>query len=296
MNIINKIQIGSKVFFSKFEDYNSKDNDWFVLVEDFIKEKDSMRCKIKDDDLIMYRKNITKKEMLEECKLVPLKIGKFLVPEFIEHYKVTIKDLKTLVDLCDKLDDAHKYEKIIIESYIQNNKFELSEEQLNLAYEEYKKYRINGLTIIKTFEVGSRSFFKDFEDYETRDYDYIVLVKGLGKKFKKRFGIENKDYIAYNNNVTKEQLIKFVKESKIVNKLCMFLVPEFIDYFKVTIEDLRQFIGISENLDKFHKYLKIILDAYIENNSFVLTNEQLNDAYIEYKKERELLNNDTILK
>lgn len=296
MNIINKIQIGSKVFFSKFEDYNSKDNDWFVLVEDFIKEKDSMRCKIKDDDLIMYRKNITKKEMLEECKLVPLKIGKFLVPEFIEHYKVTIKDLKTLVYLCDKLDDAHKYEKIIIEAYIQNNKFELSEEQLSLAYEEYKKYRINGLTIIKNFEVGSRPFFKDFEDYETRDYDYVVLVKGLGKKFKKRFGIENKDYIAYNNNVTKEQLIRFVKESKIINKLCMFLVPEFIDYFKVTIEDLRQFVEISENLDKFHKYLKMILDAYIENNSFVLTNEQLNDAYIEYKKERELLNNDTILK
>lgn len=296
MNIIKKIQIGSKVFFSKFKDYNSKDNDWFILVEDFIKGKNSMRCNIKDDDLIMYRKDITKKEMLEECKLVSLKIGKFLVPEFIKYYKVTIKDLKTLVDLCEKLDDAHKYEKIIIESYIQNNKFELSEEQLSLAYEEYKKYRINGLTIIKTFEVGSRPFFKDFKDYKIRDYDYIVLVKGLEKKFKKRFGIENKDYIAYNNNVTKEQLINFVKESKIVNKLCMFLVPEFIDYFKVTIEDLRQFVEISENLDKLHKYLKIILDAYIENNSFSLTNEQLNDAYIEYKKERELLNNDTILK
>ena len=39
------------------------------------------------------------------------------------------------------MDNNHAYEKIIYDSYIENNDFYLTESQLNRAYKEYKKYR-----------------------------------------------------------------------------------------------------------------------------------------------------------
>ena len=41
----------------------------------------------------------------------------------------------------DRLDDKHKYERLIYESYINNNSFTLTEKQLQEAYDEYRKYR-----------------------------------------------------------------------------------------------------------------------------------------------------------
>ena len=70
-----------------------------------------------------------------------MQIGKFLIPEFNNEIGFTIEHLKQLVPLIEKLDDKHKYEKIIFDSYIENNSFTLTEEQRLKAYEEYKKYR-----------------------------------------------------------------------------------------------------------------------------------------------------------
>ena len=39
-------------------------------------------------------------------------------------------------------------------------------------------------------------------------------------------------------------------------------------------------------MDDKHKYEKLIYDAYLKNNDFVLTDEQRIDAFNEYKKER----------
>jgi hypothetical protein len=72
---------------------------------------------------------------------IPMEIGKFLVPEFIQKFSLTIEKLKRLQPLVDNLDDKHKYERIIYNSYIKNNGFFLSEDQLTNAYLEYKKYR-----------------------------------------------------------------------------------------------------------------------------------------------------------
>ena len=68
-------------------------------------------------------------------------MGKFLVKEFIDETKLTIEHLKRLQPLVEKLDDKHLYEKIIYDSYIINNDFYLTDQQLHLAYKEYIKYR-----------------------------------------------------------------------------------------------------------------------------------------------------------
>lgn len=70
-----------------------------------------------------------------------MQLGKFLVPEFVNEIGMTIEDLKQLEPLAKALDTKHQYEKIIYDAYIENNKFELTEEQLNAAYSEYKKER-----------------------------------------------------------------------------------------------------------------------------------------------------------
>lgn len=71
----------------------------------------------------------------------PMEIGKFLVPEFINEMNITIENLKQLEPLVSRLDDMHKYEKIIYDAYIENNDFYLTDEQLKDAYEIYIKYR-----------------------------------------------------------------------------------------------------------------------------------------------------------
>ena len=70
-----------------------------------------------------------------------MEVGKFLVPEFIKEVGITIDHLKQLSSLIERLDDQHKYEKVIYDSYIANNDFTLTDEQLNDAYNTYLKYR-----------------------------------------------------------------------------------------------------------------------------------------------------------
>jgi hypothetical protein len=57
-----------------------------------------------------------------------LVIGKFLVPEFCERISFTIEDLQKLSPLTKILDDKHKYEKVIYDSYLENKDFVLTEE------------------------------------------------------------------------------------------------------------------------------------------------------------------------
>ena len=46
--------------------------------------------------------------------------------------------LKLFQQQADNLDDKHKYEKVIYDSYIENGEFKLTDEQLQKAYLEYK--------------------------------------------------------------------------------------------------------------------------------------------------------------
>ena len=143
MKVLKKILCGSSVFFNKFDDYKYKDIDWIVFVDHLPQNKLTWRIKIKDDDLMMYNINTTKQQFIDMIfdTNIPLKLGKFLIPEFNEFIKFTINDLKIFDKLINKVDNLHKYQKIIYDSYIQNNSFTLTDDQLNLAYLEYKKYR-----------------------------------------------------------------------------------------------------------------------------------------------------------
>ncbi len=65
-----------------------------------------------------------------------MEIGKFLVPEFIKEFNLSIDDLKKLEPIVAKLDDKHKYEEVIFRSYLENNDFILTDEQIKQKWPE----------------------------------------------------------------------------------------------------------------------------------------------------------------
>lgn len=131
--------VGSQYFFKGFSDFVPKDLDELILEENPKDYKIKMQITGKGKCLFKWRK-LKPQQFIEYTKL-PMELGKFLVKEVCQEIGFTIEHLKQLKPIVDKLDEKHLYEKVIWESYIENNDFHLTNEQLSKAYECYKKYR-----------------------------------------------------------------------------------------------------------------------------------------------------------
>ena len=144
MKTTKQFIIGSNVFFADYyDDYISHDIDELHIMDNWsIKNTNVLNLKNNDKD-IFYFKDMSKQEFINDtltCN-TPMRVGKFLVPEFAQHLNMTIDDLKQLKPMIDKLDDKHKYEQLIYDFYIENNDIILKEKQRDIVYDEYKKYR-----------------------------------------------------------------------------------------------------------------------------------------------------------
>ena len=139
---MNKILIGSTYFFSCYDDFQSKDIDELEIID--TNEFQQMRqITGQGKCLFQMKRHSSKEEYINwalKCQL-GMVIGKFLVPEFNAAIGLSVADLKRLSPLIQKLDDKHKYEEIIFNSYIENGEFSLTKEQRDLAYQSYKETR-----------------------------------------------------------------------------------------------------------------------------------------------------------
>lgn len=139
-----RIAIGSQVFFSQYEDYQSHDRD-FVEFKDNPKTFRKFMIDREGRDEIFYYKTMTKEELIEfelnHFKNVPMTAGKYLIPELVEFIGLTIDDLKLFKDYFNRIDRKHLYQKEIYESYIENGDFILTQEQRDKAYQIYKENR-----------------------------------------------------------------------------------------------------------------------------------------------------------
>ncbi len=139
---MNKILIGSTYFFSDYEDFDSKDIDEIQIID--TNEFSQVRQITGQGKCLFQMKRHSSKEKYIDWALksdLGMVIGKFLVPEFNAAIGLSIADLKRLSPLLKKLDDRHKYEEIIFNSYIENGNFTLTKEQRDLAYQSYKETR-----------------------------------------------------------------------------------------------------------------------------------------------------------
>lgn len=134
--------IGSRVFFQGMEGYRSKDDDSLHIMDNWDMKSTIVNFR-KDGKDCFLMKDLPKGELIEDTleSNIPMKAGKFLVPAFIEYLGMTISDLKLLSPLFEKIDEAHRYEKVIYDAYIENNGFFLTDGQREAAYREYLKTR-----------------------------------------------------------------------------------------------------------------------------------------------------------
>lgn len=139
---MDKILIGSQYFFSCYEDFDSKDIDELQIVDtdEFAQIRQITgqgKC------LFLMKKHPIKDDYVNWAlkSKIGMDIGKFLVPEFCNEIGFVVEDLPKLESLLDKLDDKHKYEEIIYNSYLANGAFQLTDEQRDVAYKTYKESR-----------------------------------------------------------------------------------------------------------------------------------------------------------
>ena len=139
---MNKYLMGSKYFFSCYDDFTSKDIDEIQIIE--TNEFSQVRQITGQGKCLFQLKKHPSKEGYINWALqsqIGMVIGKFLIPEFNEAIGFTVEDLPRLKVLIDRLDDKHKYEEIIYNSYLKNGAFTLTDEQRERAYKYYKQSR-----------------------------------------------------------------------------------------------------------------------------------------------------------
>lgn len=146
MNYVSlaNFRVGSSAFFEDINGFVPKDEDELHIMRDGLFGKNSSYCLRNDGKDIIIYPNFSKEEFIEKdlADGDSIKVGKYLVKEFAQYIGLNIQDLKRLKPLIDGLDGKHMYEKHIFESYIENNDFVLTKEQLDEAYDEYKKARL----------------------------------------------------------------------------------------------------------------------------------------------------------
>lgn len=136
MKIDKKFIVGSRAFFKDLD----TDFDYLIIKE---KYPFIQRTRVYANTCEFIMKKDSKENIINHilhCDL-PRKVGMMLVPEVAEYLELTVEDLKTLQSVIEKIDDNHKYEKVIYDAYIKNNSFTLTNEQREEAYAAYKEIR-----------------------------------------------------------------------------------------------------------------------------------------------------------
>lgn len=137
-----KFIVGSHAFFSKIEDFKSKDIDIMIIMDNPPLNKKYTHKIIGEKDYFIY-KNMTKMEFIDFFIHTNLNMTAacFLIPDVVKHLGVTITDLDMLQNVFYHMDKKHLYIKMIYDYYRKNNGFFLTSEQLKNVYEEYKSKR-----------------------------------------------------------------------------------------------------------------------------------------------------------
>lgn len=141
MSELKRYIVGSKYFFDKYPDYESKDTD-YLIIEDppFMPYKHMMVIRGQGTDEFRYKPKSADEFIDYTLELdVPMVIGKFLIKEFCEDWGITIDHLKKLKNMAEKMDDKHEYVKYIYNVFVDNNRFELTQEERDKAYSIYKR-------------------------------------------------------------------------------------------------------------------------------------------------------------
>ena len=138
--------------------------------------------------------------------------------------------------------------------------------------------------------VGSNAFFTGMTGFCPSDNDRLILVDdasecGIPFKTHSEMRLKGNCYFFY-KRLPKDEMIDNCIASKDPMVVGKFLVPAVARDLGLTTEDLRRLEDVMLLLDDRHKYEEVIFRAYLENNDFVLTDEQRQEAFESYNKYR----------
>ena len=135
--------------------------------------------------------------------------------------------------------------------------------------------------------MGSSYFFKDFEDYRQKDADELCIMDRFPFPNTNVLNLkkDGKDVFFF-RDMDKDGFINDTILSKVPMRVGKFLVMEFAEHLGMTTDDLKRLDPLFQNLDDRHSYERIIYESYLKNGDFFLTDDQLREAYEEYKKKR----------
>lgn len=147
----------------------------------------------------------------------------------------------------------------------------------------------------KKFMTGSFFFFRNMPGYKLHDVDYIVISDDMFEDFHRIFMIENgmgNDYYYLKKNTPEWYVQNLLSENAFALKVASALIPAVAKELGITIKMLKKLKPVANKLkhefDGKYAYYSIILEAYLENDDFVLTNEQRAKAYESYRSSRNL--------
>lgn len=136
--------------------------------------------------------------------------------------------------------------------------------------------------------LGSKYFFSCYSDFNAKDVDELEFVETNEFAQMRQITGQGKCLFQMQRHKNKQQYIIWALHSKLGMVVGKFLIPEFCNEIGFTVEDLPKLKRLVGKLDKKHKYEEIIYNAYLENGSFTLTEEQRYSAYQSYKESRGL--------
>lgn len=145
----------------------------------------------------------------------------------------------------------------------------------------------------KRFIAGSFCFFRDMPGFELHDLDYIIVTDEMFKDYHHIYWIEGgigKDYFYWKKNTPEWHINSLLSEKAFTLDIARLLVPAVAKELGITINMLQTLKPIAEKLkmefEGKYDYYRIILNAYLENNDFILTDTQRIEAYNSYKNSR----------
>jgi hypothetical protein len=136
--------------------------------------------------------------------------------------------------------------------------------------------------------VGSRYFFTGIEGFTPHDYDFVKIVdkvKVIGKR-----DIHTHTNGVCVNNIEKMDVEEFIKYSRSNNPFlgCSLLIPELCDEIGCNFFNYSEHIlSLLKKLSKKYSYYIVIYNSYLKNGKMKLTNEQRQQAYLQYLKYRQ---------
>lgn len=140
----------------------------------------------------------------------------------------------------------------------------------------------------KRITIGSRAFFSGMPDFQSKDTDTLILTDTPnGYNHYRQSSMSGQCSIEWALKPKADFLEYATREKAHGLEFGKFLVPEFASELGLTISDLTTLYAyFKDKIDKMHAYQHDIYNAYIENDAFTLTDEQVNKAYEAYKDAR----------